>query len=282
MSEIAEDRVRNQLAKIVASAEFQNSERLCRFLQYTVAALLCGEQDRIKEYPIGKDVFDRDGDYDPRLDPIVRVEARRLRKKLGEYYAGTGAGDPIRIEMPKGSYVPAIVTVAGQKPSRRGMVLGVAGVLSAAAAAAVAIRFWPASPEAMIAVLPARWIWPGEDFPAIRHDEDLAERIIANLANRYHAPVIAWPSTQRFRGRSFTTRELANELNAARVVIVAVRVEADGFRATAYLLDPKVEKKLRVSDKRALSLATPEQREKVAQGMAAEFSMEAIAVGSKS
>jgi hypothetical protein len=82
--------VRLHLAKIVESGGFAKSDRLCRFLRFTVEAKLNGEESQIKEYVLGREVFDRNGDYDPRLDPIVRVEARRLRTKLEEYYSATG------------------------------------------------------------------------------------------------------------------------------------------------------------------------------------------------
>jgi len=62
---------------------------------------------RLKEYTLGAEVFGRGNDFYPRIDPIVRVQARNLRTKLDDYYAAAGAGGPIRIELPKGSYVPA-------------------------------------------------------------------------------------------------------------------------------------------------------------------------------
>src|SRR5690348_1004057 len=100
--------VRLQLERILASDEFNKADRLCRFLRFTVEASLNGDQEQIKEYSLGREVFDRKEDYDPRLDSIVRVEARRLRSRLEEYYGKAGQLDPIRIEYPKGSYVPVI------------------------------------------------------------------------------------------------------------------------------------------------------------------------------
>lgn len=103
-----QDAVRAHLAKILASPGFVKADRLCRFLRLTVEAKLNGEEDRIKEYVLGREVFDRNGEYDPRLDPIVRVEARRLRSKLEQYYGDSGQGDLLRFEFPKGSYIPLI------------------------------------------------------------------------------------------------------------------------------------------------------------------------------
>lgn len=79
-----------------------------RFLEFTVRQALEGRSGELKEALVGVEVFDRPADYDPRLDPIVRVEARRLRQKIQEYYATEGARDPVRIEYAKGGYAPAI------------------------------------------------------------------------------------------------------------------------------------------------------------------------------
>ncbi len=78
------------------------------FLSFAVEESLAGRGGELKESVIGARVFERTADYDPRLDPIVRVEARRLRAKLKEYYEGEGANDGVRIDLPVGSYAPAI------------------------------------------------------------------------------------------------------------------------------------------------------------------------------
>ena len=79
------------------------SERLARFLEFTVGESLAGHADQLKEFVVGVEVFDRKQDYDPRLDPIVRVEARRLRMKLRRYYETEGVEDrlPHRISQRK-------------------------------------------------------------------------------------------------------------------------------------------------------------------------------------
>jgi tetratricopeptide (TPR) repeat protein len=97
--------VQEELQRILASSTFLNARRPSQFLRFIVEGTLAGE-DRLKEYLIGVEVFDRPQDYDPKDDPVVRIEAGRLRKKLAEYYAGPGANDSIVIELPKGGYVP--------------------------------------------------------------------------------------------------------------------------------------------------------------------------------
>ena len=106
-SELSSAEILAQLERILASKPFINSERLRRFLRIAVERALAGETETLKEYAIGRDVFDRDDQYDPRVDSIVRVEARRLRSKLQLYYGKQGAGDPVRIVIQRGSYVPA-------------------------------------------------------------------------------------------------------------------------------------------------------------------------------
>jgi len=98
--------IRPQLDLVLRSRSFFQSHRIRRFLQFVVEESLLGQPQRLKEYLIGLEVFDRLEAFDPRVDSIVRVEARRLRYKLDEYYRTEGREDPIRIVLRKGSYVP--------------------------------------------------------------------------------------------------------------------------------------------------------------------------------
>src|SRR5690348_2827400 len=82
--------VEDQLNRILSSKLFAQSARMSRFLRFTVEHTLAGKADELKEYLIGVEVFDRSPSYDPRVDPIVRVEARRLRSKLQSYYQMEG------------------------------------------------------------------------------------------------------------------------------------------------------------------------------------------------
>jgi adenylate cyclase len=97
---------REQLARIVASPDFAASDRVRRFLRYAVEETLAGRADRLKGYSIGLAVFDRDESFDSQADPVVRIEAGRLRRALERYYLLRGQDDPILIEIPKGTYVP--------------------------------------------------------------------------------------------------------------------------------------------------------------------------------
>jgi hypothetical protein len=96
--------IHHQLDKILCSRGFANSARMSRFLRFVVEQALAGQNAR--EYLVGVEVFDRPRGYDPRLDPIVRVEARRLRSKLDAYYQTLGSDDQLLIEVPTGGYRP--------------------------------------------------------------------------------------------------------------------------------------------------------------------------------
>jgi TolB-like protein/Flp pilus assembly protein TadD len=103
---ISETAIRQELSRILKSPMFAQSERLARFLRYTVDCVIAGQEESLKEYVIGTDVYDRKPPYHPSLDSIVRTEARRLRSKLKEYYEVEGKDDPIFIFFRPGSYVP--------------------------------------------------------------------------------------------------------------------------------------------------------------------------------
>jgi tetratricopeptide (TPR) repeat protein len=95
------------LGRILATPAFVRSPRLAQFLRFAVEQRLSGRPDAPKEIEVGIQVFARGLDFDPRVDPVVRVQARLLRFKLHEYYETVGKTDPIRIELPKGSYLPS-------------------------------------------------------------------------------------------------------------------------------------------------------------------------------
>lgn len=103
---VPEGEIREQLRKILESDIFRRSAQMERFLNLIVERTLIGRPEELKEYVLGRDVFQRGDDYDPRSDSIVRVEAQRLRRKLREYYQTQGTQDRVFIDLPAGSYVP--------------------------------------------------------------------------------------------------------------------------------------------------------------------------------
>lgn len=107
--QINKDDIADALARVLASAEFTRSKKIQELLSNIVDKTLDGKAHELKAYTIGLDVFNRDVDFDPEKDAIVRVEMGRLRKKLKLYYFTEGKNDPLQIVVPKGTYCPSFI-----------------------------------------------------------------------------------------------------------------------------------------------------------------------------
>jgi hypothetical protein len=103
---IQENSIREELNRVLAGHEFRSSKRSQEFLRYVVETTLQGHADILKERTIGIEVFGRSTSYEPSDDATVRVKAGEVRKRLGLYYAGEGVRNPLRIELPAGTYIP--------------------------------------------------------------------------------------------------------------------------------------------------------------------------------
>lgn len=155
--------VRGELDAVLASPGFTGTPRMAAFLRLVVEMALDGRQDSIKEYVIGVEVYQRGADFDPKVDSIVRVEAYRLRARLQEFYSSPGRQPDVRIEIPKGSYVP-VFHFAGPVPAptqpppppsrRRWIGIGIAGAATVAIGA-YALRRSPSGPRATLSVFAA-------------------------------------------------------------------------------------------------------------------------------
>src|SRR5687767_388411 len=111
--------IAQQLDRMLASATFQQVDRLKRFLSFIVEEAAAGRGDQLKEYVIGVHVFGKEPQFDPRTDPIVRVQARRLRARLVRYYREEGNADDLTIELPKGGYAPVFKRRDDAIPQKR-------------------------------------------------------------------------------------------------------------------------------------------------------------------
>lgn len=105
--------------KICKSLEFRSKQVLCRFLSYIVSETIAGRGGDIKAFSIGVDVFKKDDNFDPGQDTLVRINAGRLRRMLDLYYSNTGKEDDIRIEIPKGGYIPHIIARSGSMEAEK-------------------------------------------------------------------------------------------------------------------------------------------------------------------
>jgi TolB-like protein len=260
--------VRRQLDRLLASAVFANAGRMSRFLKFVVDQTLAGRGERLKEYVIGVEVFDRDASYDPRLDSIVRVEAARLRSKLAEYYAGEGRGDAVVLSLPKGGYAPVVTlergpaaangaqstngsaAVAAERPEqapqrpdvmRRRWALGTVLVTAAAVAAVVAWapRVAPVT-ELRVAVLP--FSAGGAEGEALA--QQLTEGVTAELVRMGRFSVVASSAARAEHSPARRPREVAVALDADVLVSARVRPEGERLRIETYAVGGQLEDKL--------------------------------------
>jgi TolB-like protein/Flp pilus assembly protein TadD len=205
--------VRAELDRILHSPGFAHSERMTRFLQCVVERKLAGRADELKEYLLGVEVFDRKPDYDPRVDPIVRVEARRLRSKLEDYYENHGADSEIVIELPKGGYIPTM------RPS------GPAPPVPSA----------PVERHRSVAVLPIT-----SNSRDAEHEylcEGITQEIIHALTKATGLRVVAWQSAARFSSKDQDASSVGRQLGVSYVLRGTLRVSGGRLRVLAQLID---------------------------------------------
>ena len=98
--------VQGQMERLVASSYFSHSRRFPSFLRYVVEQTIAGHEDALKERTLGIEIFGRPADYDTASDPIVRVTAAEIRKRIAQYYQDPGRENELRISLPAGSYIP--------------------------------------------------------------------------------------------------------------------------------------------------------------------------------
>jgi hypothetical protein len=98
--------IQTQLERLLANPHFSNSRRFPSFLRYIVNATIDGHAELLKERTLGIEIFGKDADYDTAVDPIVRVTAAEIRKRIAQYYQESGHEDELRLSLSPGSYVP--------------------------------------------------------------------------------------------------------------------------------------------------------------------------------
>src|SRR5690242_5199551 len=175
--------------------------------------MLEGRGDQLKEFVIGVEVFDKTEKYDPRMDPIVRVEARRLREKLKKYYETDGREDPVCIDFPTGTYAPLIQTRDAMPVS--------AGAAKTA--------------ENAIAVLPFTNMSSEQENEYF--SDGLTEELINALTKVEGLRVVAWSSAFQLKGKTRDIRRIAEQLGVRAVLEGSVRRTLDRLRITAQLVD---------------------------------------------
>jgi hypothetical protein len=171
---------RAALARVLASPLFQGSPKLAAFLRFVVEEKLAGQSERIKGYTIGIEALGRGQNFDPQADPIVRVEAGRLRRTLDAYYVGAGIDDPMVITLPVGSYVPIFALRKSAAPALA------APVLEAPAPIEPGTPWWRRRPRMSVAAALVALAAPGAVWALVthvQHDPGLAGAIDRSAAD---------------------------------------------------------------------------------------------------
>lgn len=260
--------VQEQLERILASPDFDAPERNRRFLRYVVEEALAGRGERIKAYGIAVAVFDRDDSFDAQSDPIVRIEASRLRRSLERYYLLAGQNDPVRIEIPKGAYVPAFhrqltapSIIASEAPPRRGWpkiawrrfaqssphaALALVVLCALAAIGGLVSVLWPeSSPVTETAMQdlrqgPAILVTPFvDDSEATAHpalSQGFTRELIAGLT-RFNDLFVFGPETAFRLGDTAEPRGVAVDMGVDFILTGGMAVSSDRFRLTAALIE---------------------------------------------
>ncbi len=248
------NQVRAQLERVLASRPFVSSARRVRLLRFLVEETLAGRGDSLKESVLAVEVFDRRADHDPSSDSLVRVEMGRLRSRLIEYYAQLGADDPVRIELPRGSYTPGF-TFAGQPEGRETLPFqnGLVSVnqrparanwtkiawLSAAAlvalAAVMAIRsFSSRTGYQSAAVLPFLNLTgiPGDEYLS----DSITDELTGALAEAKNLRVVARTSSFQYKGKSADIRQVGRALGADAVLEGSLARHGEQLRIVVQLI----------------------------------------------
>ena len=209
---ISSEVVRHHLARILSSDLFKRSDRLSRFLEFSVESALNGDSQRVKEYVVGVHVFDRGPSFDARIDPVVRVEARRLRTRLKQWHETEGRDAPIVIELPTGTYAAKFrersnIVPAGNKPLLK----------------------------KTIAVLPFTNQNPDTELEYF--SDGLTEELIHALTRLHGLHVVAWPSASRLKGQQENLPTIRERLQVEYILRGSVRRSGERLRMTAQLIN---------------------------------------------
>jgi serine/threonine-protein kinase len=212
----ADEKTTGQLNRILASRAFRQADRLKRFLAFIVEETIAGRGERLKEFAVGIEVFGKDDSFDPRNDPIVRVQARRLRAQLARYYHEEGHDDELAIELPKGGYAPVFRKLKKTSASRS------ATPALVSRNTVLVLPFLDHSPTA------------NQEYFC----QGVSQEIIRILTGMEAIRLVAWSGPADAVGH-YDVREIADRLNVAMIITGSVRMADGEARITMSLIDSK-------------------------------------------
>lgn len=216
--------IRDQMERLRKSASFNGSDRLLVLLNYVVEATLDGRGKGLKEATIGNEVYRRDPPYDPRIDSTVRVEARRLRRKLEEHFSGDGLHDPVVISIPSGSYTPFFELNTQDRVSQAGSPLPAKDI------------FRP-GPGTRLAVLPIKVISGGSAIQELA--DSLTDELVFAFGSEPGLRVPSRATTFTYRDKEPAIPAMSAELNLDAIVQGTVRQVNGQIKVTVEISDPR-------------------------------------------
>jgi TolB-like protein/tetratricopeptide (TPR) repeat protein len=253
------------LERLLGTQHFSASSRRGQLLRYLVEHTLKGDADKINEYAIGLDVFQKPTSFDPRIESLVRTEFSRLRQRLKDYYAEGGRRDAIVIDFPPRSYVasftfrdasklrettafpdPAPALELAPPSARRARRLWLIGAIAVTCVAAVAaIMLWnhhaslAAAKQPIKEPIQAIVVLPFENYSPDHQDDYIADGITEELTNDLaqwrELRVVARTSAFAFKGKGEDIRTIGQQLNADTVLEGSFTRDGNRVRITAQL-----------------------------------------------
>ncbi len=211
--------ISEQVGRILANPGFKNSTILSRFLQYVVEESLEGREQHIKEYTIGIHVLSRSADFNPQANGIVRIHAGRLRRAIDEYYHGPGRQDFLRIEIPKGNYVPKFTM---QDPSSVKTGVNV-----------IRTKLYEKRP--VVAVIPFRNISRNTDREFLA--EGLGEQLSSELTRFHELAVVSYFSSRQISSESLDFKESAKLLGASYIITGSIQSEGADLHINIQIIE---------------------------------------------
>lgn len=211
--------VLSQLNKIMDNAEFRGSPKQRQFLSYVVKEYLSDPESNIKGQTIAFAVYERGRDFDPQVDPIVRVEAGRLRRALEHYYLTAGTSDTLLVEIPKGSYKPLFNK---RSPGTKAM---------------PSFTVKESTKECSVAVLPIHNI--SKDRNQDYFANGLTEELTSEFSRYQELRVIASQSTMRFKDKQIKHQDIGRDLGVRFLIEGSIRTDKQNLKVMIRLIDSR-------------------------------------------
>ena len=218
--------VRAQVDRLAASTQFAGSDRLVAFLRFIVDETLEGRGASLKESVVGNTIYGREPTYDSRIDSTVRVEARRLRRKLRDYYAGEGRSDPVTITVPTGRYAAAFA-VNGSETD----------IAVPVPCEGISDAIFQKGSGAHMAIMPFRALSGNPEDQSFA--DGLTDELMFVLARSPGIRTISRDTAFQFKNRAYSPASLAAELTVDCVLQGTVRREGALIRVTIDMSDPR-------------------------------------------